>query len=179
MVSISAPQIDLRSLIRDIPDFPKAGILFRDVTPLLGNGPAFRACIAQLCERISPCKPQAIAGIESRGFIFGASVAVELGIGFVPIRKPGKLPWKTRKEQYALEYGTDTIEVHEDAVAQGTRIAIVDDLLATGGTAGAAIKLLQGLGGQVVVAAFVIELGFLKGRERLSGAPAEVLMTYA
>ena len=179
MAPIASPQVDLRSLIRDIPDFPKAGILFRDVTPLLGNGPAFRTCIAQLCERISPRKPQAIAGIESRGFIFGASVAAELGIGFVPIRKPGKLPWKTRKEQYALEYGTDAIEVHEDAVAQGTRVAIVDDLLATGGTAGAAIKLLQGLGGQVVVAAFVIELGFLKGRACLGGVPAEVLITYA
>jgi adenine phosphoribosyltransferase len=106
-------------------------------------------------------------------------VAAELGIGFVPIRKPGKLPWKTHKEQYALEYGTDAIEVHEDAVAQGTRVAIVDDLLATGGTAGAAIKLLQGLGGQVVVAAFVIELGFLKGRAQLGGVPAEVLITYA
>ena len=179
MAHSTASQVDLRSLIRDIPDFPKPGILFRDVTPLLGDGPAFRACIAQLCERISHCKPQSIAGIESRGFIFGASVAAELGIGFVPMRKPGKLPWKTRKEQYALEYGTDAIEVHEDAVAQGTRVALVDDLLATGGTAGAAIKLLQGLGGQVVVAAFVIELGFLKGRERLGGVPAEALITYA
>jgi adenine phosphoribosyltransferase len=172
-------KIDLRSLIRDIPDFPKPGILFRDVTPLLGNGPAFRACIAQLCERLASYKPQAIAGIESRGFIFGASVASELGIGFVPIRKPGKLPWKTRKEQYALEYGTDAIEVHEDAVAPGTRVALLDDLLATGGTAGAAIKLLRGLGGQVVVAEFVIELAFLNGRVALGGVPAEVLVTYA
>lgn len=178
MTSSDASKIDLRTLIRDIPDFPKPGILFRDVTPLLGNGPAFHACIAQLCERISPRKPQAIAGIESRGFIFGASVATELGIGFVPIRKPGKLPWKTRKEQYALEYGSDAIEVHEDAVAPGTRVALVDDLLATGGTAAAASKLLQGLGGQVVVAAFVIELGFLKGRARLGGVPTEVLITY-
>jgi adenine phosphoribosyltransferase len=175
----AASPIDLRSLIRDVPDFPKPGILFRDVTPLLGNGPAFRACIEQLCERIAPLKPQTIAGIESRGFIFGANVAVELGVGFVPIRKPGKLPWKTRKEQYALEYGTDAIEVHEDAVARGTRVALVDDLLATGGTAGAAIKLLRGLGALVVVAAFVIELDFLKGRERLNGVPAEVLVRYA
>jgi len=174
-----ASPVDLRSLIRDVPDFPKPGILFRDVTPLLGNGPAFRACIEQLCERVAPHKPQAIAGIESRGFIFGANVAVELGIGFVPIRKPGKLPWKTRKQQYDLEYGTDAIEVHEDAVAQGTRVALVDDLLATGGTAGAAIKLLRGLGGDVVVAAFVIELDFLKGRERLDGVPADVLISYA
>jgi adenine phosphoribosyltransferase len=179
MAPSDVSKIDLRSLIRDIPDFPKPGILFRDVTPLLGNGPAFRACVAQLCERLAPYRPQAIAGIESRGFIFGASVATELGIGFVPIRKPGKLPWKTRKEQYALEYGTDAIEVHEDAVAPGTRVALLDDLLATGGTAGAAIKLLQGLGGQVVVAEFVIELAFLKGRAGLRGVPAEVLITYA
>ena len=174
-----AKPIDLRALIRDIPDFPKPGILFRDVAPLLGNGPGFRACIRQLCERLAPLRPQVIAGIESRGFIFGAAVAAELGIGFVPIRKPGKLPWKTRKESYALEYGTDAIEVHEDAVAPGTRVALVDDLLATGGTAGAAIKLLQGLGGQVVVAEFVIELAFLKGRVALGGVPAEVLITYA
>jgi adenine phosphoribosyltransferase len=175
----AASQVDLRSLIRDIPDFPKPGILFRDVTPLLGNGPALRACLGQLCERIAPSKAQAIAGIESRGFIFGASVAAELGIGFVPIRKPGKLPWKTRKVEYALEYGTDAIEVHEDAVAPGTRVAVVDDLLATGGTAGAAIKLLQGLGGQVVIAAFVIELAFLQGRARLGDVPAEALIAYA
>ncbi len=173
-----APEVDLRSFIRDIPDFPKPGILFRDVTPLLGNGPAFRTCIRQLCERLVPLKPHAIAGIESRGFIFGASIAAEIGVGFIPIRKPGKLPWKTRQESYALEYGTDAIEVHEDAVAGVTRVALVDDLLATGGTAGAAIKLLQGLGGQVVVAAFVIELAFLHGRERLAGIPAQVMITY-
>jgi len=174
-----ASKVDLRALIRDVPDFPKPGILFRDVTPLLGNGPGFRACIRQLCLRIAPSRPQVIAGIESRGFIFGAAVAAELGIGFVPIRKPGKLPWKTRKESYALEYGTDSIEVHEDAVEDGARVALVDDLLATGGTAGAAIKLLRGLGGEVVLAAFVIELTFLPGRERLHGVPAEVLISYA
>ena len=179
MPSSDPLKVDLRSLIRDVPDFPKPGILFRDITPLLGNGPAFRSCIQQMCERLSPFKPQAIAGIESRGFIFGAAVAAELGIGFVPIRKPGKLPWKTRKQEYALEYGTDAIEVHEDAVASGTRVALVDDLLATGGTAGAAIKLLRGLGGEVVVAAFVIELAFLHGRPHLGAVPAEVLITYA
>jgi len=178
MPSSDPLKVDLRSLIRDVPDFPKPGILFRDITPLLGNGPAFRSCIQQMCERLSPFKPQAIAGIESRGFIFGATMAVELGIGFVPIRKPGKLPWKTRQERYALEYGTDAIEIHEDAVTNCTRVALVDDLLATGGTAGAAIKLLQGLGGQVVVAGFVIELGFLHGRENLLGVPTEVLISY-
>jgi adenine phosphoribosyltransferase len=170
---------DLRSLIRDIPDFPKPGILFRDVTPLLGNGPAFRSCIHQLCERIAAHRPQMIAGIESRGFIFGANVAVELGVGFVPIRKPGKLPWKTRQERYALEYGTDAIEIHEDAFAAGTRVALVDDLLATGGTAGAAINLLQHLGGKVVVASFVIELQFLEGRKKVGDVPTEVLVSYA
>ena len=169
---------DLRPLIREIPDFPKPGILFRDVTPLLGNGPAFRSCIRQLCQRLAPTRPQAIAGIESRGFIFGAAVAAELGLGFVPIRKPGKLPWKTRKESYALEYGTDAIEVHADALTSGTRVALVDDLLATGGTAGAAIKLLRGLGAEVVAAAFVIELAFLKGRARLGGVPCDVLLSY-
>ena len=132
-----------------------------------------------MARRLAPLRPQAIAGIESRGFIFGAAVALELGIGFVPLRKPGKLPWKTRKESYALEYGTDAIEVHEDAVAPGTRVALVDDLLATGGTAGAAIKLLQGLGADVVTAAFVIELGFLQGRTRLGSVPCQVLIAYA
>ena len=170
---------DLRSLIREIPDFPKPGILFRDVTPLLGNGPAFRSCIRQLCERVAANRPQMIAGIESRGFIFGASVAVELGLGFVPIRKPGKLPWKTRQERYSLEYGTDAIEVHEDAVGPDTRVALVDDLLATGGTAGAAIKLLQNLGGKVVIAGFVIELVALGGRKQLGDVPTEVLISYA
>jgi adenine phosphoribosyltransferase len=170
---------DLRSLIRDIPDFPKPGILFRDVTPLLGNGPAFRSCIRQLSERIAAQRPQMIAGIESRGFIFGANVAVELGIGFVPIRKPGKLPWKTCQERYDLEYGTDAIEIHQDAFAPDTRVALVDDLLATGGTAGAAIKLLQHIGGKVVVASFVIELQFLAGRKQLGDVPTEVLVSYA
>jgi adenine phosphoribosyltransferase len=170
--------IDLRGLIRDIPDFPKPGILFRDVTPLLGNGAAFRACIRQLCEAVAPARPQAIAGIESRGFVFGAPVAAELGIGFVPIRKPGKLPYKTRRESYALEYGTDAIEVHDDAVVAGARVALVDDLLATGGTAGAAIRLLRALDSDVVGAAFVIELAFLQGRAHLANVPCHVLVTY-
>lgn len=174
----SATKTDLRSFIRDVPDFPKPGILFRDVTPLLSNGPAFRACIVEMCERLSAHKPQAISGIESRGFIFGATMAAEMGIGFVPIRKPGKLPWKTRRESYALEYGTDAIEIHDDALSAGTRVALVDDLLATGGTAGAAIKLLQGLGCTVVTAEFLIELAFLEGRKRLGDIPVEVLLTY-
>ena len=178
MAPSDASKVDLRSLIRDIPDFPKPGILFRDVTPLLGNGPAFRACITQMCERLAPYKPQAIAGIESRGFIFGTSVAVELGIGFVPIRKPGKLPWKTRQQRYQLEYGSDGIEIHEDAVAVGARVALVDDLLATGGTAAAACRLLQDLGGQVVLASFVVELAGLNGRAQLGNVPIEALIVY-
>jgi adenine phosphoribosyltransferase len=178
MLKSGSSSMDFRSLVRDVPDFPKAGILFRDITPLLANGPAFRACITQMCERLSSFKPQIISGIESRGFIFGATMAAEMGIGFVPIRKPGKLPWKTRKETYALEYGTDAIEIHEDALAAGTRVALVDDLLATGGTAEAAIKLLQSLGGTVVATEFLIELAFLEGRKRLGKVPVEVLITY-
>jgi adenine phosphoribosyltransferase len=178
MASTDATAPDLRTFIRDIPDFPKPGILFRDVTPLLGDGPAFRACIRQLAEALAPARPQVIAGIESRGFVFGAPVAAALGVGFVPIRKPGKLPYKTRRESYALEYGTDAIEVHDDAVVAGGRVALVDDLLATGGTAGAAIKLLRGLDADVVGAAFVIELGFLKGRAQLANVPCHVLITY-
>jgi adenine phosphoribosyltransferase len=178
MPTHDASTIDLQALIRDIPDFPKPGILFRDVTPLLANGPAFRACIDQLCQRLATVRPQVLVGIESRGFIFGAAAAASLGIGFVPIRKPGKLPWKTCKEFYDLEYGTDAIEVHQDAVTPGTRVALVDDLLATGGTAAAAAKLLRTLGAEVSMAAFVIELGFLQGRARLGKLPCEALIAY-
>jgi adenine phosphoribosyltransferase len=169
---------DLRSLIRDVPDFPKPGILFRDVTPLLQHGPAFRACIEQLCESLATVRPTLIAGIESRGFIFGAAAAAMMGIGFVPVRKFGKLPWKTRQARYELEYGGDGIEVHEDAVPKGSRVALVDDLLATGGTAGAARRLLEEVGGQVVVASFVVELAALKGRDKLPGMPIQALITY-
>jgi adenine phosphoribosyltransferase len=178
MPSNDALSIDFRALIRDIPDFPKPGILFRDITPLLGSGVALRACIRQLCERVAPSRPQVVAGIESRGFIFGTAVASEMGIGFIPIRKPGKLPWKTRRESYALEYGSDAIEVHEDALATGTRVALVDDLLATGGTASAAVKLLRGLGAKISVAAFVVELSGLQGRARLPDVSIESLVTY-
>lgn len=169
---------DLLTFIRDVPDFPKPGILFRDLTPLLGNGPAFRACIDRLCETLASCRPTTIVGIESRGFIFGATAAAAMGIGFVPVRKPGKLPWKTRQERYSLEYGTDALEIHEDAVAAGARVAVVDDLLATGGTAAATIRLIEALGGQVVQAAFVVELAALKGRERLGRVPVSALVVY-
>jgi adenine phosphoribosyltransferase len=169
---------DLRSLIRDVPDFPKKGILFRDVTPLLQHGPAFRRCVEHLCEGIAKAQPTVIAGIESRGFIFGAAAATMLGVGFVLIRKPGKLPWKTRQQRYQLEYGTDGIEIHEDAVTAGARVALVDDLLATGGTAAAACRLLQDLGGQVVLASFVVELAGLNGRAQLGNVPVEALIIY-
>jgi adenine phosphoribosyltransferase len=178
-MSANTGAFDFRSMIREIPDFPKPGILFRDITPLLGSGPAFRACIDELCRRIAPLRPQAIAAIESRGFMFGAAVASLMNIGFVPIRKPGKLPCKTRKECYALEYGTDALEIHDDALSPGTRVVLMDDLLATGGTAGAAIKLLRSIGGDVAAAAFVIELSFLHGRERLGGIPTEVLVSFS
>jgi adenine phosphoribosyltransferase len=167
--------------IRDVPDFPKPGILFKDVTPLLGDGPAFRLVTDLLAERVRAggpaALPELIVGIESRGFIFGAALAERLGLGFVPVRKPGKLPFRTTRETYALEYGTDALEMHEDAV-QGRRCLIVDDLLATGGTAAATGRLVERQGGTVEGFAFVIELDFLKGRERLGGKPMHALIHY-
>jgi adenine phosphoribosyltransferase len=165
------------SRIRDVPDFPKPGILFKDVTPLIGDGPAFRLVTDLLEERIDGKKPELIVGIESRGFIFGAALAERLGVGFVPVRKPGKLPYKTTRETYSLEYGTDALEMHEDAVEK-RRCLIVDDLLATGGTASATARLVQKLGGIVDGFAFVIELDFLKGRQRLGGQPIHALIHY-
>jgi adenine phosphoribosyltransferase len=172
------PRIEpLRRLIRDIPDFPKPGILFRDVTPLLGDGPAFGRAIALLAERVEPLRPDLVVGIEARGFIFGAAVASRLGVGFAPVRKPGKLPFKTTKVTYDLEYGTDALEMHEDAVA-GRRCAIVDDLLATGGTAGATGRLVEGQGGKIVGYVFAVELGILGGRKRLAPHPVDALIHY-
>jgi len=168
----------LRARVRDIPDFPKPGILFRDLTPLMGDGLAFGQTIELLAERLAHHRPDLVIAVESRGFIFGAPVAAALDIGFVPVRKPGKLPHRTARRTYALEYGTDTLEIHADAVVAGARVAIVDDLLATGGTAQATIELVRELGGQVSVAAFVIELGLLRGRERLDGCAIESLIRY-
>jgi adenine phosphoribosyltransferase len=161
--------------IRDVPDFPKPGILFKDVTPLLGHGPSFRLATDLLAEKAG--KPDLIVGIESRGFIFGSALAERIGVGFVPVRKPGKLPWKRVRETYALEYGTDALEMHEDAV-EGRRCLIVDDLLATGGTAAATSKLVERMGGQVEAFVFVIELGFLSGRARLGDKAVHALITY-
>ncbi len=170
--------MDLRAFVRDVPDFPKPGILFRDLTPLMADGTAFRYTIDRIADRVKRLTPTAVVAIESRGFIFGAAAAAQLGLPFVPVRKPGKLPGKTRKFRYELEYGSDGIEIHEDALAPGMRVAIVDDLLATGGTAAAAIRLSTDLGAQVVGAVFVVELEGLRGRDRLGGVPAEALITY-
>ena len=164
--------------IRDVPDFPKPGIVFKDITPLLQDPEGLALSIDQLIEVVDPSEYDLICGIESRGFIFGTAMARVLGKGFIPIRKPGKLPWKTESESYELEYGTDTIEIHIDAVSVSKRILIVDDLLATGGTMEAAIKLVRKIGGTPVATAVVIELGFLNGRAKLDNVPTHSLLTY-
>lgn len=166
------------SFIRDVPDFPKQGILFKDITPLLQSPEGLAKSIDGLAELVDPDSYDAVCGIESRGFIFGTALAHKLGKGFIPIRKPGKLPWKTESESYELEYGTDTIEIHTDATALGKRFLMVDDLLATGGTMSAALTLVKRIGADPVACAFVIELGFLPGRERLGGVPAHALIKY-
>jgi len=167
----------LRSLVRDIPDFPQPGILFRDVTPLLRDSAALRQVTMAFAERFRG-RVDAVAGIESRGFIFGAPLAMELGVGFVPIRKIGKLPAAKRTREYALEYGTATLEIHDDAVAPGERVLLLDDLLATGGTAHAAASLVEAVGGTVEAVAFVIELLFLDGRRALEGHEVHALLAY-
>ena len=168
----------LKALIRDVPDFPMQGILFRDVTPLLRDPQGLAQVVEALAERYRGQGIDVVAGIESRGFIFGTPLAVALGTGFVPIRKLGKLPAEKVTREYALEYGTNCLEVHRDAVRPGERVLLVDDLLATGGTARAAAELIEELGAEVVETAFVIELEFLKGRAALDGRPAHALLTY-
>lgn len=168
---------NLRHFIRDVPDFPKPGIIFRDITPLLANGPAFRTVVDQLAAPYEGAV-DIVLGIESRGFIFGAPVAYALGAGLAVVRKPGKLPAAKLSAQYDLEYGTDSLEIHRDAFGNPTRVLIVDDLLATGGTAGAACDLVQQLGGEIVACAFVIELGALGGRQRLAPNPVSCLLQY-
>lgn len=160
-------ELDLKSLVRTIPDYPKPGIMFRDVTTLLKHAAGFNACIERLVEPYRTAGIEAVAGIEARGFILGGAVADRLGAGFVPLRKRGKLPWRVIGQDYELEYGTDVIEVHEDAIAPGERVLIVDDLIATGGTAEAAHKLIERIGGVAVGAAFVIDLPELGGVARL------------
>ena len=168
----------LKTKIRHIPDFPKPGILFYDITTLLNDPQGFRDMIDALASPFSARDVEQVVGIESRGFILGAAVANHLGAGFVPIRKPGKLPSKTHREDYALEYGTDGLEIHEDAVRDGQRVLIVDDVLATGGTAKAAAGLVRRIGGSLVGLTFLIELNFLKGRERLSGENVYSVLQY-
>ncbi|MGD9802952.1 MAG: adenine phosphoribosyltransferase [Hyphomicrobiaceae bacterium] len=159
--------MDLKGLVRTIPDHPKPGILFRDVTTLMADAQGFKAAIARLAEPYRSEPIDVVAGIEARGFILAGAIADRLGTGFVPIRKKGKLPWKTVRQEYALEYGTDVVEMHEDALAKGKRVLLVDDLIATGGTAAAGIKLLRQLGGEIIGAAFVIDLPDLGGADLL------------
>ncbi len=168
----------LADAVRDVPDFPKPGILFKDITPILADGALFEISIRALAEVAHGIHIDKVVGIDARGFIFGAAVAHLLGAGFVPIRKTGKLPWATEVEAYSLEYGEAEIEIHKDAVAPGERILVVDDLLATGGTAGAALKLIDRLGAVTVGVAFLIELAFLKGRDRLGDAKVESILSY-
>jgi adenine phosphoribosyltransferase len=169
----------LNAHIRDVPDFPKPGILFKDITPLLRSPEAFRTACAMLAEPFLNEGITAVAGIESRGFIFGAVVAQNLGAGFVPIRKPGKLPWTRRRHEYVLEYGSDALEIHDDALTKDDRVLVIDDVLATGGTIAAAMHLVRGFDATLAGAATVIELAFLDGRSKLpDGAPFHSLIRY-
>jgi len=168
---------DLARHIRDIPDFPKPGVVFKDITPLLADAMAFRATVDKFVERYRG-RADMVLGIESRGFIIGAAVAYGLGTGLAVVRKPGKLPARTYAARYDLEYGSDALEIHHDAVGDHHRVLIVDDLLATGGTASAAVELVQRCGGRVVACAFVIELAFLNGRQRLAGQDVFALVRY-
>lgn len=170
--------IDLKEAIRNIPGFPKKGIVFRDITTLLKSGPAYARAVDELASRYDPKKIDLVLGIESRGFILGGALAYKWGCGFIPARKPGKLPAATFREEYSLEYGTDALELHQDAIPEGARVLIVDDLLATGGTAKATAALVEKAGGVVAGIAFLIELAFLNGREKIAGYPVLSLITY-
>ena len=168
----------LKEHIRDIPDFPKAGVTFKDITPLLSDVAAFRATIDGVAGAFQDVGVDKVLGVEARGFIVAAPVAYRFGAGFVPVRKAGKLPWRIEREEYELEYGSDLLEIHQDAIAPGERALIVDDVLATGGTAAATVRLVERLGGVVVGLAFVIELGFLGGRRKLEGHDVVSLLRY-
>jgi len=170
--------LDLRDSIRIIEDFPAKGISFKDITPLLADGEALRESINQMVDHLKDMNIDLIAGPEARGFLFGVPVANELGIGFIPVRKPGKLPYDTYAVEYDLEYGTDRLEIHKDAIKPGQRIAVVDDLLATGGTVAAVSKLIEEVGGEVASLNFVIELTDLKGRDKLQGYDINSLLKY-
>ena len=170
--------MDLKSFIRDIPDFPTKGIIFRDITPLLSNSDAFRGAVDTLCSAVSDLDYEIIVAPEARGFILGSAMAYKEGKGFVPVRKPGKLPYKTVSQEYQLEYGTEILQIHEDAIKKGQKVLIVDDVLATGGTAETLVKLVEKLGGEVVALAFLIELSYLKPRKRLKGYRVETIIVY-
>ena len=169
---------DLRSLIRDIPDFPQQGVVFKDITPVLGDPDGFARLVKAMADPYRDAGVSHVAGIEARGFTLAAPVALELGAGFVPIRKPGKLPYETIRQDYELEYGTDSLEIHVDAITPGEKVLLVDDVIATGGTAAAAVKLLEGLGAEVVGFSVFIELVFLSGIEMLDGVPIHALVRY-
>ena len=168
----------LQLAIRNVPDFPKPGILFKDITPILGDGELFRLAVDGCIAAARAADAEKIVGIDARGFIFGAAAAYAMGIGFVPVRKKGKLPFRCEAEAYALEYGEAVVEMHIDAVQPGERVVLMDDLLATGVTAGAAVKLIERSGGKVAAAVFLIELGFLGGRKTLGSTPVESLLIY-
>jgi len=168
----------LRGSIRDVPDFPKPGILFKDITPVLGDAALLGDIIEEFAVASRSLGVHKVVGVESRGFIFGTPLALALQVGFVPVRKKGKLPWTCEAVSYALEYGEATVEIHKDAILPGEKVVVIDDLLATGGTAAAAVELVQRLGGEVVEAQFLIELGFLDGRKRLPGIPVRSLLSF-
>jgi adenine phosphoribosyltransferase len=170
--------MDLKALIREIPDFPKPGISFKDITTLLKDGRAFGQAIDRMADHFKAKQPEVVVGAESRGFLLGAPLAYKLGCGFVLVRKPGKLPAAVEQVSYALEYGRDTLEIHRDAIKPGQKVLVVDDLLATGGTTAATVKLINQLGGKIVGCSFLIELDFLKGRERLPGCDVMSLIHY-
>ena len=169
---------DLEAAIRNVPDFPQPGIQFKDITPVLGDARLFAGAIDLMASRHADAGIDACVGIDARGFIFAAAAAKQLGTGFVPVRKKGKLPWKTHEESYSLEYGEATVAIHQDALQPGARVLLLDDLLATGGTAAAAVSLLRKIGAEIVEIGFLIELGFLNGREKMNGAPINSLITY-
>lgn len=170
--------MNLKSYIRDVPDFPKPGIIFKDITPLLGDPKAFAAMIDAFADKYRDSGITRVCGIESRGFILGAALALRLNVGFVPIRKAGKLPYKKIRREYSLEYGTDAIEIHADSVVRGEKVLLIDDLIATGGTAQAAVALLQDIGAEIVGVAFAVELEFLKGREKFDQSTYFALLKY-
>jgi len=178
---MSAPSVSadtLRAAIRNVPDFPKPGIQFKDITPVLADAVLFSGSIDALIADLTPGSVDAVVGIDARGFIFAAAAALKLQAGFVPVRKQGKLPWKTFEENYALEYGTNSVAIHQDALRPNGRVLLVDDLLATGGTAAAATSLVRQAGGDIIRVAFLVELAFLNGRDRLQGLPLHTVITF-